>query len=138
MTRQYDSRLVPPREVAGKRPQAPESSKIGLSLRLGAVGLLALYLGLSAQGCASTSEEEPSADTSCSRLKVAAKMSMIGFRIIPEVQGKAIDECAELHMAACVSVPVATPFTAAFGTVFAPFGFLLGMTFADDFQAVCS
>ena len=73
-----------------------------------------------------------------SRVEVGAKMSTVILEAVPDIQRQAIDQCGEGDPNACAAVPLAIPFTAAVGVLFAPFGFLIGASMDDVPRTACS
>ena len=73
----------------------------------------------------------------CTRLDAAVKSSTVLFKAIPDIQKKAIEDCGRGILAACISAPFAIPFTGVVAVLYAPAGFLIGLTFEDVQTALC-
>ena len=76
-------------------------------------------------------------DEKCTRLDAAVKSSTVLFKAIPDIQKKAIEDCGRGILAACISAPFAIPVTGLIAVLYAPAGFLIGLTFEDVQTALC-
>jgi hypothetical protein len=81
---------------------------------------------------------EEIADEECTtRLNAAVKSSTVLFKAIPDIQKETIEDCGRGILAACISAPFAIPYTGLIAVLYAPVGFLIGLTFEDAQTVFC-